>query len=287
MAVFGTALFATSSWFLHSARFASPEASYLLLPLLIAGMIYIQGKARAPMILLLVTILGMLTFYIPGLIWFLIPAIILQRKIILKSLKLQPLWFKIALGFVALLLLTPLVFMVAKPYGDLVDNLLALLGLPQNFPSPMQKLKNIGHLLGNIFAYNTQGPLYVAGHLPLLEASTAALSLMGMYRFVVHFRLARTKLIAIVGIFGAILIALGGPVPLVLLLPFLYLLAVEGIKWLLELWLAVFPRNPFARSFGVSLVVLLVLGTGVYHVNRYYLAWGHATETRAVFNKVP
>ena len=287
MAVFGTALFATSSWFLHSARLASPEASYLLLPLLIAGMVHVQARARTHVVLLLVTILGMLTLYIPGLIWFLVPAIILERKVILKSLRLQPLWFKIAIGIVALLLLAPLVFMIAKPYGNLSDNLLALLGLPQSFPSPLQILKNIGHLLSNIFVYNTQGPIYVAGHLPLLEASTAALSLMGMYRFVVHFRLARTKLIAIVGIFGAILIALGGPVSLVLLLPFLYLLAVEGIKWLLELWLAVFPRNPLARSFGVSLVVLVVLGSCLYHVNRYYLAWGHSTETRAVFNKIP
>ncbi len=287
MAVFGTALFATSSWFLHSARFANPEASYLLLPLLIAGMVYIQAKARKHTVLLLVTILGILTVYIPGLIWFLVPAIIIQRKTILKSLKLQPLWFKIAIGVTALIFLAPLLVMLIKPYGSLADNVLAILGLPQHFPAPLQIAKNIGHLVGNIFVYNVQGPLYVAGRLPLLEASTAALTVMGMYRFIVHFRLARTKLIAIVGIIGAVLIALGGPVSLVLLLPFVYLLAVEGIKWLLELWLEVFPRNPVARSFGVSLVVLVVLATSFYHLNRYYLAWGQSTETRAVFNKIP
>lgn len=287
MAVFGTILFTTSTWFLHSARVASPDASYLLLPLLIAGMIHVQAKARTHVVLLLVIILGLFTIYIPGILWFLVPAVVLQRKVIINSLKLQPLWFKITLGLVSLLMLVPFVLMLVAPYGSLKDNILTLLGLPQQFPSIAQIMKNIAHLIGNIFVYNVQGPLYVAGRLPLLDAATAALALMGIYRFVVHFRLVRTKLIGLVGVFGAVLISLGGTVSLVLLLPFVYLLVVEGIKWLLELWLSIFPRNPFARSFGVGVVVVLVLATSFYHLNRYYLAWGHATETREVFNKLP
>ena len=289
MAVFGTALFATSSWFLHTARYASPESTYLLLPLLIAGVVHIQGKARSRVVLGLVAILGLLTLYIPGLIWFLLPAVILERRIILRSIKLQPIWFVIGLGVVALLLLAPLVAMIMWPLGlsNAQDNILAILGLPTHLLSPMQFVENTGHLLANIFAYNTQGALYVPGHLPWLDASTAGLALIGMYQFVVHFRLDRTKLIALVGILGATLIALGGPIPLVLLLPFLYLLAVEGMKWLLDMWLSVFPRNPFARMFGIGVVVVLILTTSLYHLNRYYLAWGHSPETRAVFNKVP
>lgn len=287
MAVFGTALFATSSWFLHASRFASPEASYLLLPLLIAGMIYIQAKARTRLVLLLVAVLGLLTLYIPGLIWFIFAAVFLERKIILKSLGLQPLWFKFVIGFVSILLLTPLAATFLWPYGDQSLNILSLFGLPAQIPDAIVILKNIAHLLGNIFIYNVKGPIFVPGHLPLIDATTAALVLIGVYQFVIHFKLSRTKLIAIVGLLGALLVALGGPVSLVLLLPFVYLLAVEGMKWLLERWLQIFPRNPFARSFGVTIIVLLVLTTSIYHINRYYLAWGHSPETRAVFNKVP
>jgi hypothetical protein len=287
MAIFGTALFATSSWFLHAARFASPEASYLLLPLLIAGVVYIQAKARARLVLFLMTILGLLCLYIPGMIWFLLPAVILERRIIIRSFRLQPLWSKISLIFVILLLLTPLVATIVWPYEQGNKALLALLGLPEQFPSVSQVAKNIVHMVSNVFAYNNQGPLYVPGHLPLLDASTAGLALIGIYRFVIHFKLGRTQLISLIGILGTVLIATGGPVPLVLLLPFIYLLAVEGMKWLLDLWLTVFPRNPFARSFGIGVIIILVLATSVYHLNRYYLAWGHAPETRAVFNKLP
>lgn len=287
MAIFGTALFTTSSWFLHAARFASPEASYLLLPLLIGGVVYIQAKARKRLVLFLVTILGLLCLYIPGMIWFLVVAVFLQRTVIFRSLSVQPLWFKLTIGITAIVLLAPLVVMVVWPLGQSSHTILRLMGLPDQIPSLIAIFKNAGHLASNIFVYNTQGPLYVPGHLPLLNAGCTTLALIGMYQFIMHFRLARTQLIIIVGLFGTLLISLGGPVPAVLLLPFLYLLIVEGLKWLLERWLQVFPRNPFARSFGIGLVVVFICATSVYHLNRYFLAWGHSPETRAVFNKVP
>lgn len=287
MAIFGTALFATSSWFLHASRFASVETCYLLLPLLIAGVVHIQAKARSQLVLLLVTVLGLLSLYIPGMIWFLVAALFIQRNVIIRSLKLQPVWFKLTLALVSLVLLAPLIIMLVLPLGEASENILSLMGLPTQIPSFVQVMKNIAHLIGNIFVYNIQGPLFVPGHLPLLDAATGALALVGMFQFIVHFKLARTQLIAIVGLFGTLLIALGGPVSLVLLLPFLYLLAVEGLKWLLKRWLQIFPRNPFARGFGVTVVAILVLVTCVYHINRYYLAWGHSPETRQVFNKLP
>lgn len=287
MAIIGTTLFTTSSWFLHAARYASPEASYLLLPILIAGVIYIQSKARKHLVLLLVTILGLLCLYIPGMIWFLFAAVFLQRHVIFRSLRLQPLWFQITIGLTAILLLIPLVVMVAWPLGESTQNILSLMGLPTHIPSLVTIVKNIAHILGNIFVYNIQGPLYVPGHLPLLSAGTAALAVIGLFQFIVHFRLARTQLIVLVGLLGTILISLGGPVALVLLLPFLYLVIVEGLKWLLERWLQVFPRNPLARGFGITIVIVLVGVTSFYHLNRYFLAWGHSPETRVVFNKVP
>jgi hypothetical protein len=287
MAMLGTALFATSSWFLHSARFASPEASYLLLPLLIAGVIYIQAKARKHLVLFLITVLGLLCLYIPGMIWFLVAAIFLQRHVIFRSLRLQPLWFQLTIAVTAIVLLIPLVTMVVWPLGENTRNILSIMGLPTHIPSLVDILKNIAHILGNIFVYNIQGPLYVPGHLPLLSAGTSALALIGLFQFIVHFRLARTQLIVLVGLLGTVLISFGGPVALVLLLPFLYLLVIEGLKWLLERWLQVFPRNPLARGFGVVIVVVFVCVTSFYHLNRYFLAWGHSPETRAVFNKVP
>jgi hypothetical protein len=193
----------------------------------------------------------------------------------------------LTIAVTAIVLLIPLVTMVVWPLGENTRNILSIMGLPTHIPSLVDILKNIAHILGNIFVYNIQGPLYVPGHLPLLSAGTSALALIGLFQFIVHFRLARTQLIVLVGLLGTVLISFGGPVALVLLLPFLYLLVIEGLKWLLERWLQVFPRNPLARGFGVVIVVVFVCVTSFYHLNRYFLAWGHSPETRAVFNKVP
>jgi len=289
IAVFGTALFVSASWFLHTARYASPEVSYLLLPLLIAAFVGLQRKARSELTVLLVLIFGFMAFYIPGVVWFLVPAVILQRRTIARSLGMQSTWFNVVVGLVSLVMLVPFATMIALNTADTValHNLLGLLGLPTYLPSVMDVLRNIVHGLGDIFVYNTAGPLYVPGHLPWLDAASVSLVLAGCIQFWRHRKLDRSKLIAIAGVSGLLLSSIGGPVSLVILLPFVYLLAVEGLRWLLDIWLSIFPRNPFARGFGVGVVVCMLLAIGFYQTSKYYLAWGQAPETQAVFNKLP
>lgn len=287
MALIGAALFVSSSWFLHTSRYADQASAYLLVPLLIAGVVALQRKARAPIVLIAVVILGMSMLYVPGLIWFLLPAVLLQRRVITKSFMLQPIWLRAILVIISILLLAPLAAMLVWPIreADTLHNGLALLGLPASFDSLRSILSNVVHTFGDIFVYSTAGPVYGPGHLPWLDVCTGILVAMGAVQFGRHFGLDRTKLLVIIGIIGLLLIAIGGPVPIVLLLPFVYLLAVEGLRWLLDMWLGVFPRNPFARGFGVSLAVVLVCMIGAYQTQKYFQAWAHAPETRQVFNK--
>ncbi len=289
IAFFGTALFATSAWFLHSARYASEDATYLLLPLLIAGVIALQARTRAKRAVLAVVVFGLLALYIPGVIWLIAAALFLKRQIIISAIKLQPGWFNAILGVLTAILLSPLVVMLAKPLrgSSWSHNILDLYGLPTRLPSVGDIAHNIKDTFADIFIYSHNGPIYTAGHLPWLDIATVALVIIGVYQFIKHRALDRSKLIAIVGIASFILVALGGEVPLLVFLPFVYLVAVEGLKWLLDSWLRVFPRNPFARSFGIVIIVLIVGTISLYQLNRYFLAWGFNPETRAVFNKLP
>lgn len=286
MAILGALLFVSSSWFLHTARFADPAASYLLIPLLIGGVVALQSRTRPRWMLLLVTLLGFSVAYIPGLLWFLIPAIALQRKILFGSLNLQPIWFKVTIGIMTLAMLVPLAFTIYFASESSSSNsLLSLLGLPGSFETLTAFFKTAGITISNIFIYSRSGPIYSAGHLPWLDAATSLLVAIGLYQFVRHFRLDRTKLLTLVGVVGLVLIATGGSVAPVLLLPFVYLLAVEGLKWLLDSWLKVFPRNPVARGFGITITILVVLIIVTYQTQKYFLAWGGAPETHAVFNQ--
>jgi hypothetical protein len=290
IAILGSVLFATTSWFLFTARYADPAASYLLLPLLVAAMIALQAKARSRLAMALAMVFGLGVLYIPGVILFLLPAAIIKRKVIFRALRLQPWWYKSLLSLLALVLLAPLAAMAAKPLpgSSALSNLSALIGLPEEgLPSITLMLTNLKDRLSDIFAYNTLGPGFVPGHLPWFDICTTVLVAFGIFQFARHWRLDRSKLIVIAALLSLLLIALGGLVNSVILLPFLFLLAVEGLKWLLEIWLEVFPRNPFARGFAVALICVLVLSVSVYQTSKYFFAWGRAPETRQVFDKLP
>lgn len=291
IALLGTILFATSSWFLHTARFADASVSYLLLPLLVAATIALQSKARSRLAITAAVVFGMAMLYLPGLILFIIPALIIKRKLILSSLRLQPLWYRITLGATALVLLIPLGLSIFKPIpgrASGLENALLLIGLPgTQLHSLVAMVKTLGDSLNGIFFYNTSGALFVPGHVPWFDICTSVLAAIGMVQFIRHWRLDRSKLIGIVGLLSLVLIALGGAVSSVVLLPFLFLFVVEGLKWLLGSWLEVFPKNPFARGFAITIIFLLTISVASYHINKYYLAWGRAPETRQVFNNTP
>lgn len=290
IAVLGSVLYATTSWFLHTSRYADESAVYLLVPLLVAAMIALQAKARSRLAMAGAMIFGLSALYIPGIILFLLPAVIIKRKVIFKALRLQPLWYKLVTATVGLLLLAPLVVMVIKPLpgSSALSNLAQLIGLPgDGLHSVKTMLFTLKDRLADIFVYNTSGPIYAPGHLPWFDICTAVLVAIGIVQFARYWRLDRSKLIATTGLLSLGLIALGGPVSSVILLPFLFLFAVEGLKWLLEIWLDVFPRNPFARGFAVAMICVLTLSVSFYQINKYYFAWGKAPETRQVFNHKP
>ena len=290
IAVLGSVLYATTSWFLHTARYADEASSYLLIPLLAAAMIALQAKARSRLAMAAVLVFGLSAIYIPGVILFLLPAIIIKRKVIFRALRLQPLWYELLVGATGILLLAPLVAMLVKPLqgSTALSNLSQLVGLPgSSFHSAKDMLFTLKDRLADIFVYNSSGPVYVPGHLPWFDICTTVLVLIGMVQFTRYFRLDRSKLIATSGVMCLALIALGGAVSSVILLPFLFLFAVEGLKWLLEIWLEIFPRNPFARGFAVTMVCILTCSVAFYQVNKYFFAWAKAPETRQVFNKHP
>lgn len=290
VALLGTLLFATSSWFLHTVRYTDPVVSYLLLPLLIAAMIGLQTKVRSRLAMLGVTVFGFSMVYVPGVILFLLPAVIIKRNVIIAALRAQPLWYKGLSALVGIALISPLMIMMAQPLPGRtgVQNLLSIIGLPtsglQSLGSMITELKQS---LLDIFIASNAGPIYTPGHLPWFDIATSILVVLGLIQFIRHWRLDRSKLIAILIGLSLVLIALNGPVSSIVLMPFLFLFAVEGLKWLLNTWLQVFPKNPFARGFAIILVTVMVLTVAVFHINKYYLAWADAPETRAVFNKIP
>jgi hypothetical protein len=81
-------------------------------------------------------------------------------------------------------------------------------------------------------------------------------------------------------------ISLGGnQANLIIILPFIYLLAGIGIQNILNQWIEVFPRNPIARNVGYAVLIGTVFLASNYQCQRYFNAWANNNKTKAVFNQ--
>jgi hypothetical protein len=276
-------LFACSSWFLLTARLGTPDVLlFSLLTLTALGLMLQRTRHRTIMLYVLAVVAGM-SLYVPGLIWFVCIAAFWQRAIIKKALRRAPIWLSILAAVSALLVLVPMGLAIAK-HGQLAW---AIFGLPAHLPTPITILKHLGDVPLNIFIRGPLMPGLWVGRSPLLDVFESVLFIFGVYAYWQHRRLARFASLFSIFILTSILIALGGPVSLSLLLPFVYLVIATGMAFLLGEWLSVFPRNPLARGLGLSVVVIAVLVSCTYQINRYFVAWPHTPGTTTVFSQPP
>jgi 4-amino-4-deoxy-L-arabinose transferase-like glycosyltransferase len=281
VAILSTVLFALSSWFLHITRMATPEVILLgtLLFMLTGNWLRITRRRSLALLVLLATV--SLAIYIPGMIWFLIACAIWQRKRILKELQ-HISWPIITLGILgSLVALAPLIYALVKD----IDLYRPLLGLPAQWPTPLEFLKNLANVPMAVMFRGSENPESWLGKLPILDLFSLAMFLLGLYASIRRYKLDHVKLFGGILVLGSILVALGGPVTLTLLLPVIYLIIASGIGFLLNEWMIVFPRNPLARGIATSLVSIAVLMAVFYHVSHYFIAWPNAPATKAVYGQ--
>lgn len=284
VAVIGTLLFTTSSWFLHTARNGTPDILMTsVLALLLAG-IWLREHRRRWVALLAVALMSTVLIYIPGMIWFVLAASIWQRKLIrseLSRVNSTTIIISVVLG---LLLLAPLVY-------ALVDNIQLykpLLGLPDKFPAPLDILKNLGNIPVQLLYRGPDNPTVWLGRIPILDLFSSAMLALGVYAYYFRLKLDRTRFIIVLFVIGSLLIALDGPVTMTLLLPFIYIVIAAGVTLMLQQWFTVFPRNPLARTIGASMISIAVLLACTYHVSHYFIAWPNTPTTKTIYhNKLP
>jgi hypothetical protein len=280
-ALIGSFLFATSSWFLTYSRLAIPAISYALVICALAYGVWAQKAKRPGLIMGLGAALALGLIYTPGLIWFAILMTVWQRKRVARQIALAP---KLA-GAVAIIFALCLIPLFYALY--LQPNLIRLLlGMSQ---MPLHQLASFPHQLLHILselAWHGNGdPSTGLKGVALLDFFTGIIAILGVGSYLLRYKLDRAKILIGGSILGAVLVALQGAVSIVILLPFTYIFASAGIDYLLESWFTVFPRNPLARGLAVTLITLAVILAGFYHIERYFVAWPKAPETRQAFNR--
>ena len=274
-----TMMFATGTLYLHHSRLA---VTSILVPLLLLAILWAtwytnKAKNSNVSIIIFIAILS-ISLYVPGIIWFILLALFLQKRHLLAGLR-NSSWI-----FLTLSILLGLIFILPLLYAFYVNSSLILdwLALPNNF-NVKEIIKNIIRVPMALTIQSQPDPIFNLGRLPIIDILTLALMVLGSYAYGIRLKLMRTRTLILASIISWLLIAFN-KIDYAILLPFIYLLAAGGIMFLLQQWYSVFPKNPIARSSGLLLVIIVISISIFYNIDRYFVAWQHNPATVESFN---
>lgn len=277
VAILGTLMFLSSSWFLATARSATPLILYVfnVLSVIFIGALVYQKKASKTS-LLLAAVCSALLVYSPGLIWLLLIGIIWQFKGIISLLKQNPVWLWLTAAIIFTILLLPAVYAVyLNP-----SYILKILAIPETL-LPLEMAKRLLLVPSQLFIHGPAEAYWLA-RLPFLDLFSGAMFAVGFYSYYLRFKLRRTRFLLWISIVLILLVALVN-LPVTVFLPITYIVIASGITLLMQQWLTVFPRNPLARNTGIALVVIAVLASSWFQINRYFIAWRYNKTTQAIY----
>lgn len=281
VAILGTALFLTSAWVLHIGRLATPESSYFLMMPLLWCTVWLYNTTLRKSAILLLSLLAALSVYIPGFGWFLVIAILWKRKLLWKEIVHVPVWFRAICLLLILIVLTPVAIAAIKS----LPVLLAINGLPAQLPNLKQTGQNFINIPVQLLIKGPGDPTKWLGRLPILDAFSAVMLVLGAYSLRYQLKLPRAHLLLAITSLIILFIGSGGPVTISALMPAVYLLVAAGIAFMLQQWFAVFPHNPVARTLATTIMSVVVILTSYYHVRHYFIAWPQTPATKASFGR--
>lgn len=279
-ATLATAMFATAAWTLHVSRLASFDVLYLwALPALMLSHFALRKYHAKPYVWLGTVMTWGLLLYVPGMVWFVLLDIWLQKSFLLSGLREAGRWWKRAAYVSAALVWLPLIGIELSRPGSLTT----WLGLPSHLASGTELAKQFTAVPVHLFIRGPEYPWLWLGRAPAMDIFVLAVCLMGIYFYATRWKASRSRYLIMLALMGFVLVGLGGPVPLSLLVSLAYVSAATGLTYLLHEWLKIFPNNPLARGVGLGVVSLAVALSCLYGYRSYFVAWPHAAATKAAF----
>ncbi len=280
-AVFGTAIFATSSAFLHASRLGAPYIlqTIMLLPFLLP-LLWYHPKVPRNLVAYIMIALFAVGLYVPGFVWFVLAAFIIYRRHLFRVISATSNKHLAIAGVFSLVLMAPIIWSSAHDLGVLRE----LLGFGPQLPSLGEFASALARNIEALVWKSQLGADVSLVGAPFLSAVDGILALFGAYHLWSQKpRLASTFYISGIVVLAVLLASLGGSVQLIMAVPFIYLFVAAGIYYLLNEWLKVFPRNPVAKRSAVAVILVLVGISCIFHLRAYYVAWPHNQQTKQLF----
>lgn len=271
----------TSALFLQYTRLAVPD---ILLPLALLGLLasawWIYKSKRPGIALPLSAIVICSALYVPGMIWFTLLVVVIQRKHIItlaKRLSVPSLLLFMLMGLVLLFPLGRAIYLNLNVGRD-------LLAIPADLNLQVL-LRDILQVPMSLLVRAPLNPVFNLGRLPYLDIVTIALCILGAYAYSLRIKLGRTRTLIAATLIAWLLIGMSNMIDIILVLPLLYLTVAGGILFMLQQWYSVFPKNPIARSGGLLLLIIVLSMSVFYNYTRYFSGWIGSPITKTAFEE--
>lgn len=280
IAVATTAMFATSTLLLVMTRTATENVMLLSLFAIIASGFYVRfGKRKDIGWILAAGVLG-LSLYVPGMILFILPALLWQVRHAKKTLERLEAPIIIASAVLFGMLLIPLlVSLVREP-----SLWRGYIGLPAEIASITEMLRYSGAAISSLFAVSPIDSNYWLGRQPILDVFATTMFVVGGYQLIRQYKLDRLWVIGGIILLGIIWTGVTtNRYGVLMVLPFVYLVVGIGLQHLINTWFAVFPRNPIARYTGAVLLAVAICASINFQSHRFFVAWPNNDATKQTF----
>jgi len=266
----------TSSQFFFIAQNGTSEILYIFYPILLiwSGMKFLETPKKRQ-IFILITILG-LSFYTPLSSYIVLAFLItvLTHPHLRFTIKRTPKSQKILGVSLFLIITTPLLFSILKD--------LSILKIIFGIPNKLDFFENIKNLGLSLIGFSN--PISNGMLSPVVNPATAILILIGLYFALTARHSARSYLISIWTIILAFVCLTNTATITILFTPIL-ILTITGLQGLIDTWYALFPKNPYARFFGLIPTSIFVFNLLITNLSVFALSYQYSPQILSAFNQ--
>lgn len=277
IALFGTLLFASSSFSLHIGRSGTVDVLPYLFIVFLAGCAHLVfGNKMQKTVLIIVLLCFGNLLYVPGMIWLLAPLLIWQIKRVLNVVQDQPLWYILSFVGLGVLLILPLLWgSIANP-----KSLMDLMLIPKSLPNIKTFVVNLSLPFQQLFFRRDISPANWLSPTSILDAVTTILSMLGLYAISFQKKLDRFWLLVISFLIISVFSGLGSLALLPIFVALMFVVITLGLALIFQQWKTVFPKNPFIKWITLGLSLGLVTISLCYQTTRYFKAWANSPATK-------
>lgn len=277
-------IFITSAWFLSFARLGTPEIMVVFwTSVLMLTATYVSQETKAwKWWRVAFAMSAALSLYTPFMAYlFVAVALATFAQPHLRYLLRESSSGNVVIGgFFFAILLVPLGWGIYHNPGVIRD----LLAVPSSLPDPIQFSKDLIHAASNLInPYNNTTTELIT---PALGIVTITLLLIGGSRLLRDFHSIRAHLLLIWAALLVPIVAFNPTHLAVLLLPAELVIAI-GLNQIIRYWYRLFPRNPYARFFGLVPLVILVFSIVQFNYQRYTFGMLYSEQAGRTFNQSP